>query len=263
MPHTASRTTRAVLATGVVAAALVGCSSPASLGQQAASDAVDILLKPVVFHSYAPDIVEFAEQVEGATEGGKILMLDVEEGNTAARNGGEAIGWITVGLTVSDTREPSGYWDQPEEQDPGPYCFRVAFDHWGVNAIEGVDCPDELIAVPAPPSERPKIAANAEEAVWAVLAALPDDPPSEADIIAEVTALLEPHPNDVTPLAEVTASVQGAAIAIATGDDDDCVLVARSSAGEVDDVYVPSVYLQPGELGCRASTAFADLRPPH
>jgi hypothetical protein len=50
---------------------------------------------------------------------------------------------------------------------------------------------------------------------------------------------------------------------VATGDDDDRVLVARYADGVVEDVYVLSVCLLPGELGCRASTAFADLRPPH
>ncbi|MFC0705294.1 hypothetical protein [Cellulomonas uda] len=41
------------------------------------------------------------------------------------------------------------------------------------------------------------------------------------------------------------------------------MLVARGRDGVVRDVHVPRVYLQPGELGCYADTAFADLRPPH
>lgn len=263
MTSLARRTAGTVLAAAVVTVVLVGCSGPTQLGERAASDAVVRLLEPTVFHSYAPDIVEFAEQVQGATEGGGIVMLDVEEGDASARDEGEAIGWITLGLTVSDTREPTGYWGSEREQDPGPYCFRVAFDHWGVDDIRGADCPERLVAVAAPPSERPRIATNAEEAVWTVLTGLPADLPPETDVAAQVTALLEPHANGVTPLATVTVAVEGGTIAVATGDEDDCVLVSRSPAGEVQDVYVPSVYLLPGELGCSADTAFADLRPPH
>jgi hypothetical protein len=263
MPHLARRTAGTVVAAATVALALAGCSGPTQLGERAASDAVVALLEPTVFHSYAPDIVAFAEQVEGATEGRGIVMLDVEEGDAAARDDGEAIGWITLGLTVSDTREPTGYWGSEREQDPGPYCFRVAFDHWGVEDIRGADCPEQLVAVAAPPSERPRIAANAQEAVWTVLTGLPADLPPETEVAAQVTALLEPHANGVTPLAEVTVAVEDGTIAVATGDVDDCVLVARSSDGVVRDVHVPSVYLLPGERGCSADTAFTDLRPPH
>ncbi|WP_454050596.1 hypothetical protein [Cellulomonas sp. Marseille-Q8402] len=263
MPRLARRPAGVLLAVAAATLALVGCSGPTQLGERAASDAVVQLLEPTVFHSYAPDIVEFAEHVQGATEGGGIVLLGVEEGDASARDDGEAIGWITLGLTVSDTRAPTGYWGSEREQDPGPYCFRVAFDHWGVDDIRGADCPEQLVAVDAPPSERPRIAANAEEAVWSVLTGLPADLPPEADVAAQVTALLEPHANGVTPLAEVTVAVDGGTIAVATGDEDDCVLVARSSDGVVRDVHVPSVYLLPGELGCTAGTAFADLRPPH
>ncbi|MEE6282837.1 hypothetical protein [Georgenia sunbinii] len=253
--------TSALTAVGVVA--LAGCSSPASLGKESARDAIDYLLAPTVFHSHAWDVVQFSEHVQAATEGTEIVMLGVEEVAADQQVAGKAIGWITLGLTVSDRRAPRGYWGSPAEQDPGPHCFRVGFNNWGVDDVRGVDCPGELVAAPAPPSQRPKMAANAEEAVRSALTTLPDDLPPEADVVAAVTALLEPHPNGVTPLAEVTASIEGRAVAVATGDDDDCVLVVRSSSGEVRDVHVPPIYLKPGELGCRASTAFADLRPPH
>lgn len=257
------RTRLAAAAALAATVVLTGCASPTDLGEEVASDAVQGLLAPAVFHSYAPDVVEFAEHVQGATQDTGIVMFAVEEGDAAARDDGEAIGWISLGLTVSDTRAPTGYWDSEREQDPGPYCYRVAFDHWGVDDIRGTDCPERLVAVPAPPSERPEVATNAEDAVWSVLSALPADLPSGSTIAQRVTAALEPHANGVTPLAEVTVEVQDGVVAVATGDDDDCVLVARYADGVVEDVYVPSVYLMPGELGCRASTAFADLRPPH
>ncbi|WP_139177785.1 hypothetical protein [Ruania alba] len=246
----------------VGAAALVGCSSPASLGEEYAWNSIDNLLAPAVFNSHAYDVVQFAERVQAATEDHEIVMLGVEEVDADEQVAGEPIGWITVGLTAPDTRAAQGYWNSPAEQDPGPYCFRVTFTNWGVDDVSSADCPDSLVAVPAPPSERPRVAVNAEEAVRSVLTDLPDDLPSEADVVAAVTALLEPHSNGVTPLAQVTASIEGRAVAVATGDDD-CVLMARYATGEVDAVYVPSVYLERGELGCRASTAFADLRPPH
>lgn len=256
--------TSVLAAVGLVA--LAGCSSPTSLGKEAARDSIDYLLAPTDFHSHAHDIVQFAEHTQAATEHTGVIMVDVEAADEQDMDSRrrKPIGWITLGLTVSDTRAPRGMWYPSAEQDPGPHCFRVAFDNWGVKDVRGVDCPDgELVAVPAPPSQRPRIAANAEEAVWSALTALPDDLPSEADLVAAVTALLEPHANGVTPLAEVTASIEGQAVAVATGDDDDCVLVMRSSSGEVRDVHVPPIYLKPGELGCRATTAFADLRPPH
>lgn len=242
---------------------LAGCTaSPTDLGDEVASDAVRALVDDLAFQSYAPDIQEFAERAEAATAEGRILLVGVETGDPAARDAGEEVGWLTFGLTVSDTREPEGYWGSAREQDPGPYCYRVAFDHWGTSGVRGTGCPDPLVAVPAPPSERPKVAADAEEVVRAVLQELPEQLPPEDEIVADVTARLTPHANGVTPLAQVTAHVEGTSVAVATGDDDDCVLVGRFG-GEVQDVHVPSVYLQPGELGCTAGTAFADLRPPH
>lgn len=257
--------TGALAAVGV--AALAGCSLAGHLGEEAAKDAVDHLLAPPAFHSHAHDIVQFAEHVDDAvTDRGQIVMLGVEEADeedldSRAR---KPIGWITLGVTVSDRRESQGLWGSPTAQDPGPHCFRVAFDNWGVNDVDGEDCPSgELVAVPPPPSQRPRIAPNAETAVWSALTALPEELPSEADVVAAVTSRLEPHPNGVTPLAPVTASIEGGTVAVATGDDDDCVLVARNGSGEVRDVHVPSIYLKRGELGCQATTAFADLRPPH
>jgi len=247
----------------LAAVGLAGCTaSPTDLGDEVASDAVRALVDDLAFRSYAPDIQEFAERAEVATAEGRILLVGVETGDPAARDEGEEVGWLTFGLTVGDTREPEGYGGSAREQDPGPYCYRVAFDHWGTAGIRGTRCPDPLVAVPAPPSERPVVAANAEEVVWSVLQGLPEQPPPEDDVVAAVTARLTPHANGVTPLAQVTAHVEGADVAVATGDGDDCVLVGRFG-GEVQDVHVPSVYLQPGELGCTAGTAFADLRPPH
>jgi hypothetical protein len=253
-----------VAVAGVLLVVLAGCTvSPTDLGDEVASGAVRSLVDDRVSpSSYVPDIQELAERAEAATAEGSIRLVGVEAGDPLAHGAGEEIGWLTFGLTVSDTREPEGYGGSPREQDPGPYCYRVAFDHWDVTGMRGTPCPDPLVAVPAPPSERPEVAENAEEAVWSVLESLPAELPSEDDIVAQVTALLDPHENGVTPLAEVTVHVEGGDVAVATGDRDRCVLVGRLG-GEVQNVSVPSVYLQPGEAGCTAGTAFADLRPPH
>jgi hypothetical protein len=257
------RRTAALAAASMLLLALAGCSTASGRGADAARAVVVDLLAPARFHSYAPDIVEFAERVEAATADSRVLMVGVEEGDASARDEGQAIGWLTLGLTVADQTGPSGYGQSPEDQDPGPHCFRVAFDHWGVAGIRGTGCPDPFVAVGAPPSSRPETAADAEEVIWSVLSALPAELPSEDEIAAQVTALLDPHPNGVTPLAAVTVHVEDGSVAVATGGPDDCVMVGRFADGEVRDVHVPSVYLQVGELGCVATTAFAGTRPPH
>lgn len=263
MPFHAQRTASALAVLAAAALVVAGCSTPTSRGRETAEASVGSLLDSPTFHGYVDEVVEWAERVEEAAQGTGIVMIDVEEMDTEVPYG-TPIGRITVGVTVSDSTGSDRFFDTVEEQDPGPHCVEITFEHWGVVGTRPVDCPDgELVAMPVPPSRRPHIAVNAEDAVWSVLSSLPDDPPSEEHVVAAVTALLEPHANGVTPLAPVTVAFEDGSIAVATGDDDECVLVARGRDGQVRDIHVPSVYLKEGELGCTASTAFADLRPPH
>lgn len=254
----------AALAAGAAAALVVaGCSTPTSRGRDSAQAVVESLLDAPEFHGFADEVVEWAERVAVAIEGWDVVLVGVEEGDTEVPYG-TPIGRVTLGVTVAEVTGSGRYFDPWEEQDPGPHCVEVTFEHWGVVGTRQVGCPEgELVPVPVPPSRRPHVAVNAEDAVRSVLSALPADPPSEEDVVAAVTALLEPHANGVTPLAPVTAAVEDGSIAVATGDDDDCVLMARGNDGQVRDIHVPGVYLLEGELGCKASTAFADLRPPH
>ena len=245
----------------VAVAALGGCSSEESRGRDAARSVVETLLERS--GTEGEEIADIAEDVAAAARGTDIVMVGVEHRESDGGYG-SPIGSITLGLTVAEVVVHDDWQETTEKRDPGPHCFEVTFHRRGVLDTKGVDCPDDgLVAVPVPPSRLPRIAPNAHEAVWSVLESMPETLPSESRVVADVTALLEPHANGVTPLAAVTVAVQDGSVAVATGDRDDCVLVARDPDGVVRDVHVPPVYLLPGELGCEATTAFADLRPPH
>lgn len=251
-----------VAVVGLVVVRLI--PTPTSRGRDSAESYVQLYLDDPDFHGYADEVLVWAERLEAAVEGTGMVMVDVEELDTEV-HWGQPIGRVTLAVTVADSTGSDRFFDAAKPQDPGPHCIEVTFQHWGVLGTRQVRCPaDGVVAVPVPASKRPHIARNAEEAVWSVLSDLPaGPPPSQEEVADAVTELLEPHTNGVTPLAEVTVAVEDGVIAVATGDDDDCVLVARGADGQVRDVSVPSIYLKEGELGCRARTAFADLRPPH
>lgn len=258
-----ARRAAAALVVAVTAAALAGCggADERSRGRDNARSMVEDLVAGTRMHG--EEIAQVAARIEEDTRESRIVMIGVE--HTEPEGGyGAPIGSVTLGVTLDEWIEDPSWWGNDTRQDPGPHCFEVTFHRRGVLGTERVDCPEGgLVAVPAPPPRLPRIAPNAHEAVWEVLESLDDDLPSELRVVEKVVEHLDPHPDDVTPLARVTAEVRDGAVAVATGDVEDCVLVMRGSNGEVWDVYVPPVYLQPGELGCYADTAFADLRPPH
>lgn len=246
----------------VLALVPAGCATPTSRGREAALATAAERLDDGSIRRRGADVVEFARRAEPLTGPG-FVMVAVEEGDTAVPNG-RPIGTVTFAVTVADRTRPVNIFDSPDEVDPGPHCVEVTFERWGVHSMRVVRCPEGgIVPIDAPPSRRPHVAPNAREAIWSVLGSLTDDLPPEDQVLADVTALLEPHGNGVTPLAPVTVHVEDGSVAVATGDDEDCELVRRDPGGEVWDVHVPSVYLLPGELGCTASTAFRDLRPPH
>ncbi|ASR56046.1 hypothetical protein [Cellulomonas sp. PSBB021] len=260
MPPTVCRTV-VVLAVALVAAAAGGCADDESRGRDAARSTLETLLDRS--GTEGDEIAEIAADVVEAARGTGVVMVGVEHEESAGGYG-SPIGSVTLGITVPEVVVEQDWQQTRHEQDPGPYCFEVTFHRRGVLDTRGVDCPDGgLVAVPVPPARLPRVAVNAHDAVWSVLEEMPAQPPAPDRVVADVTARLEPHANGVTPLAEVTAAVQDGSVAVATGDGDECVLVARGPDGVVRDVHVPGVYLQPGELGCVAGTAFADLRPPH
>jgi len=258
-------------------ALLGGCATGSGGGDADGTDqAREVLLELLrtpAMSSYTRDLDGFARAASahagvGATRPGS--PTDVELIGITADAAEDHLGTLTFAVRlpapVDDGEMDLGVPDPP---DPGPYCFDVEFDHhgkvgeWGAaDGTSPVDCPPTPSPVTPPPSTDPVVAANAREAATAVLRRLPaGGVPSAEQIAAQVTAELAPA-DGPAPLAAVTAAVDGADVGIATGGPDDCVLVARVD-GEVRDVVVAPVQLQPGESGCTATTALHPPDPPH
>ncbi|GAA1526850.1 hypothetical protein BJ978_001101 [Agromyces terreus] len=168
-----------------------------------------------------------------------------------------------------------------DEETTGELCLRVELDRWGPTAgwdddgaiARVVDCatPSPETVVPEADS-RPIIVVpdNAEAVATDVLANAggasdaADGPTAEA-IAAEITARLEAPTGEREVAAQVQVARDGDRIGLAMGTPDDCLLL-RADGGRVERLHVSSVQLQPGELGCSASTALASddaLAPPH
>ena len=236
---------------------LAACSGPPSQDEQDARDVVVDFMRTTRMASYRPDI----EDVVRMAGGGPTLVA------WSAETSGSSIGTLTFAVTLPEPADENGAFAPQRETDPGPYCFAVEMDAYGkvgefgtAEGIRSVDCPDPLVAVTPPTSDRPVVADNTREAVWQVLADLPSAP--DADEVAErITALLAPS-DEGRVLAGVRVAVDGADVGVAVGGPDDCVLVARRD-GTVTDVHVARVQLQPGEVGCTAGTALAPPDPPH
>ncbi|QCB93053.1 hypothetical protein [Cellulomonas shaoxiangyii] len=245
---------------------LAGCAAPAlSPGQEQAREHLLELLSTTRMASYSPDIETFARAAGGA--------LPVLVGIDPAAAGGDVLGTLTFAVTLPPPPEDVGGFPvvpRPPDPDPGPHCFEVLVDRhgkvgeWGsTEGVSLVDCPADLDPVVPPPSDDPVAAPDVREAAWRVLGELPvAGEPDPADVDDRITALLAPPAADGPPLADVLVHVDGTDVGVASGDEDDCVLVARID-GTVQDVHVTPVQLQPGEAGCTSGTALAGLRPPH
>jgi len=253
--------------TGAVVVGLAGCSGGVgTAGEHKAQEGLVALLNTVAMNSFSGSIEDFARI--GDRRAG-IDVVGVEERESAEYT--DTFGWLTFRVSAGDPPETGGLIAADSDWDPGPYCFRVPFDHYGkhgefgtADGVRPVGCPEGAEAVELPPAESVEVAGNASDAVHEVLEALPvSGLPSEDEIAAQVAALLdEPDAEHVTT-APPSAVVDGSDVGIAMGGPDDCVLVKRVD-GVVTDVHAPWVYLQPGELGCTAWTALAeDLSPPH
>lgn len=257
-----------ILGAVTLGAGLTGCSGSSvdTRAEQTAQEQVIGLLNTVAMNSRRDEIEDFARAAEGrATTVVAVEPAEAEEYT-------DVFGWLTFRVLLDDPRytETGGFLPAPE-WDPGPYCFRVAFDSYGkhgefgtADGVRLVECPAGSAPVDLLADEVTAVAANAREAAHEVLDGLPATGlPAEDDIAAHVGALLDPPDAENVTLAAPSAAVDGSDVGIAMGGPDDCVLVARVD-GEVIDVYAPRVYLQPGELGCGPWTALAeDLRPPH
>ena len=162
--------------------------------------------------------------------------------------------------------------------DPYVACFEVQFDFWGVATEEfgdwsndkavahDIQCPPNAVRI-APPVDTRQVYVvpdGAEALVVEVLTNAPSTASAE-DILAEVVGRM-PRPTGEREVAfEPGATVVDGDIGFAMGDADDCLLVKRGADG-VQVLHVPSILLQPGELGCSPDTALRpleQLQSPH
>ncbi|WP_127794949.1 hypothetical protein [Agromyces sp. LHK192] len=190
-----------------------------------------------------------------------------------------------VGVEASDAEQ----WDEPVgalvlastthrfadgDERTAERCLRIDLTRWGPTAgwdddagiARPVDCPEPLETVTPAPDTRPIIVvpANAEAVATEVLAGAEADAPAPA-LAAEITSRLDQPTGEREVTAEVLVERDGDRIGLAMGTPDDCLLL-RAHDGTVERLHVSSVQLEPGELGCQASTALASdeaLRPPH
>ena len=102
----------------------------------------------------------------------------------------------------------------------------------------------------------PVLAENAKESATEVLTGLDDsDLPSGEEIAQQILDKLVMAPGqDADRMAVPSVVVDGTRVGVAMGWSSSCVLVHRVD-GVVEDVYVPDVSLQPGEMGCEGWTA--------
>lgn len=153
--------------------------------------------------------------------------------------------------------------DIVSEQTERDFCLRIEFDRWGASSsARAVGCPDPLTTVTPPADARPVIPDGAEEIVLAALAGAGDA--SAAEATAELTERLAPLTGGIA-LAEVQVVRDGDRIGFAMSDVDDCLLVRADDRG-IESLHPPRVRIQPGELGCFASTALLPdeaFRAPH
>ncbi len=245
----------------------VGGTLPAHLQPDTARDRVTELVR-AISDERGPDIGTFARAAveQGVDEG--IQLIGIQE--TAARELVDTFGHLE--FLVSPPEDGFLHSDDPEA---GPLCFRVAFNHYGMEGdwageegVESVPCPENPSPITPPADETiyAVVASNAEEVASAVLTALPSGPPPPPDeIAAAISATLADPEGEYMVAAPPDVAVDGARVGVAMGNAADCLLLAWSG-GVVTRVHVPSVRLQDGELGCAGSTALAsaeDLRPPH
>ena len=282
---TVKRRVAAMLAFGTLAT-LTACSPLAdgsplrgeseSQYVEGARESVAELVRGIT-HENAASIDVFARAAVAASASGSIILIDYE--SLDATELIDPLGTLTFQVAVleADAGTAQG---EGRRADASPYCFSVAFNYYGkasgswetTEGINEVECPDNATAVVPPPDEtvRAVVAENAVEVTQRVLenpsigATLSNE--DAADAIAEaITAELLPPAGEFTVVAEPAVLVDGARVGVAMGSADDCVLMSRVN-GVVEQLSVPQVLLQPGELGCAPSTALApadQLRSPH
>jgi hypothetical protein len=262
---------RMLVPVAILALALAGCaatsSTPESPEEATAQQQVANLARTIS-----------AERPDDIDGWARAAVAEADSPTSGEFSGVQLIGIDE--LQSESVAEPFGSLDfrvsapaSTEEQ----FCFRVVFDYYGKvgewstsEGVDAFDCPDDAQVVVPPVDTRivEVVAANTREVIHAVLLQRAQTalPAGEDDIAAAIAARLEPPTGEYTAAAPPYVLVEpGGRVGVAVGSASDCVLVKGDGAA-VEDLYVPSVLLQPGELGCAPSTALADpelLRPPH
>lgn len=147
-----------------------------------------------------------------------------------------------------------------------PVADAVDHERWGraASPIRTIECPDTAAEATPAPDTSPVFVVPAD-AADVILAVVADAPAAAAsgDLVDAIESRLTAPCGSYERLAPIdVVRISDGSIGAAMGTESTCVLVRR--VGEVtEQVHAPRVYLQPGELGCRGTTALGDLRPPH
>lgn len=268
MTRRASRMIGSAVAGVISLVLLVGCAAHENAADAAARDAVAWLIREISPRQ-APDIDGWARLAAEATGDQSAITLIGITPQTAQKPI-DPLG--TLSFRVEMTARNTGMWSA--ETVSSTSCYAVDFTRYGAVAHDQpgsdrsparrIDCPDGATAVTAPPDTSPVFVVP-EEAADAILAVVGDASAtaSTSELESAILARLTPPTGPYEQLApvEVVRTADGA-IGASMGTEKTCVLVRRVD-GVTERVYAPRVYLQPGELGCRGTTALSDLRPPH
>ena len=245
-----------------------GCATLTSSGAAEERARLTVLQMVQSLTTKRPDIDDFARAIDVQFARQLALtIVQIEEYPDAAH--GDAFGKLT--FLVADSPVQGGFGGTGVPQ--GPFCFDVEFSYFGYegdrargNGVDGVDCPaDTGSAVTPDETLLAVLAPNSAEAARQVLTEQGGGSVSSETLKAAISQLLVAPDGEFETAAQPDVIVLDSKIGVALGDAEDCVLVSWVE-GVVTDVSAPSVMLQPGELGCRASTAIADpdqLGPPH
>lgn len=268
MARRASRMIGSAVAGAASVVLLAGCAAPENPADAAARDAVAWLVGEISPRQ-ASDIDGWARLATEATgDRSTITLIGITP--QTAQEPIDPLG--TLSFRVEMTARSTDMWSADTVSSTS--CYAVDFTRYGAVAherpwgapspVRTIDCPDGAAAVTAPPDTSPVFVVP-EEAADAILAVVGDASATastselESAILARLTPPTGPYEH-LAPL-EVVRTADGA-LGASMGAESRCVLVRRVD-GVTERVYAPRVYLQPGELGCRGTTALSDLRPPH
>ena len=274
-PTAPRRTVYTAIVTAALAAVLAGCTNVPLTRTDAESltvarTSVADLARSLYRHD-TDTIDDYARWADAATQpyraDGGVELIGFDSYEDAVH--GEPFGALQFRVTL----RPALYDDEPYVA-----CFESEFDFWGVATEQfddwddddavarDIDCPADARRIPPPVDTRPisVVPDGTEALVVEVLANAPGEASADR-IVDEVTDRMPQPTGDREVAFEPRVVVAGGDIGFAMGDADDCLLVTRSAEG-VEVLYVPSILLQPGELGCNPETALRpgdQLRSPH